>query len=113
MFGIILTHRDSPPTNRRPDLDRAAIFALRQRKLPENLTESRRERQAAKMPLHRPRAFGSKSVSSRKADIARARRLLAAELSYVAHPSFYDPNAHDAILASSAEFGTSASDPVL
>jgi RNA polymerase primary sigma factor len=112
MFGIILTHRDSPPTNRRPDVDRAAIFALRQRKLPEGLTESRRERQAAKMPLHMPRAFGSKSVSSRKADIARARRLLAAKLSYVAHPSFDDPNAHDAILASSAEFGTSASDPV-
>jgi RNA polymerase primary sigma factor len=64
------------------------------------------------MPLHMPRAFGSKSLSSRKADIARARRLLAAKLSYVAHPSFDDPNAHDAILASSAEFGTPASDRI-
>jgi RNA polymerase primary sigma factor len=76
-------------------------------------TESRRGRQVAKVPQHGPRAFDSKSLSSRKADIGRARHLLAVQLSYVAHPSFDDPSAPDAILASSAEFGTPASDPVL
>jgi RNA polymerase primary sigma factor len=33
------------------------------------------------------------------ADTIRARRLLGAELRYIAHPSFDDPGAHDAILA--------------
>jgi RNA polymerase primary sigma factor len=112
MFGIILTSHGSPATRNRSELDRPAIFPLRQSKRPEDLTEPRRGRQVAKVPQHGPRTFESKSVSSRKADIGRARRLLAVRLTYVAHPSFDDPNAHDAILASSAEFGMSASDPV-
>ncbi len=112
MFGIILTSHGSPATRNRSELDRPAIFPLRQSKRPEDLTESRRGRQVAKVALPGPRAFESMSLSSRKADIGRARRLLAADLTYVAHPSFDDPNAHDAILASSAEFGMSASDRI-
>ena len=47
------------------------------------------------------RIFEPKSRRSRKADIGRARRLLAADLTYIAHPSFDDPSARDAILAPS------------
>jgi RNA polymerase primary sigma factor len=112
MFGIILTSRGSPATRHRSELDRPAIFPLRQTKRPEDLKEPRPGRQVAKVPQHGPRAFDSKSLSSRKADIVRARRLLAVKLSYVTHPSFAGPNAHDAILTSSSEFGTPASDPV-
>jgi RNA polymerase primary sigma factor len=112
MFGIILTSRGSPATRNRSELDRPAIFPLRQTKRPEDLTEPRRGRQVAKVPQHGPRTFESKSLSSRKADIGRALRLLAADLTYVAHPSFDDPSARDAILVSSAEFGTLASDRI-
>ena len=49
------------------------------------------------------RIFEPKSRRSRKADIERARRILAAKLTYIAHPSFDDPSAHDAILAPAPE----------
>jgi RNA polymerase primary sigma factor len=44
------------------------------------------------------RIFESKSRRSREAHIGRARRLLAADLTYIAHPSFDDPDALDASL---------------
>jgi RNA polymerase primary sigma factor len=106
MFGIIMTSRGSPATRNRPELDRPDVLPLRQRNRPTDLSESRPGRQAAKLALHGPSAFESKSLSSRKADIGRARCLLAAELKYVAHPSFDDPTVRDVILASSPGFET-------
>jgi RNA polymerase primary sigma factor len=46
------------------------------------------------------RIFESKSRRSREAHIGRARRLLAADLTYIVHPSFDDPSADDASLTS-------------
>jgi RNA polymerase primary sigma factor len=46
----------------------------------------------------------------RKADIGRARRLLVADLTYVADPKFDDPTTHDAILAPSPASGTADPD---
>jgi len=99
MFGITMAPRWSSAARNRPELDRLGLFPLRQRKRPLDPTESRPRRQVAKAALPGPRAFESKSLSSREADIERARRLLTTELNYVLHPSFDDPSACDAILA--------------
>jgi RNA polymerase primary sigma factor len=49
------------------------------------------------------RIFDSESETARETLGVRARRILGADLSYIAHPSFDDPNAHDAILAPAPE----------
>jgi RNA polymerase primary sigma factor len=105
MYGIITTSRSSPATRLRPGVDRIILYPRANGPSPEDL-----EMPAAGSPLDRQadgersrgrRIFESKSRRSRKAHIERARRLLAADLTYIAHPSFDDPGAHDAILAPS------------
>ena len=103
MFGIILTTRGSPAPCRHPDLDRVNLFPRGGTTGPEDREEptagSRRGWLTAGEPSPGLRSFDSKSRRSRKAHIERARRLLAADLTYIAHPSFDDPSARDAILA--------------
>jgi hypothetical protein len=41
----------------------------------------------------------SRAHLDRRADTARARRILGTEIRYIDHPSFHDPGARDAILA--------------
>ena len=105
MFGIILTARSSPATRRRADVERIILFPRTDTTGPEDLVgpaaASPRVRQAGGEPSPGLRTFPPKSRRSRKADIERARRLLATKLTYIAHPSFDDPSAHDAILAPS------------
>jgi RNA polymerase primary sigma factor len=57
------------------------------------------------------RIFKPKSRRPRKADIERARRLLAADLTHIAHPSFVDPAARDALLAPATGFEGPGRDP--
>ena len=103
MFGIILTRRGSPAPRSRPDLDRIILFPRGETTGPEDREEptagSARGRQTAGGPSPGLRIFESKSRRSREAHIGRARRLLAADLTYIAHPSFDDPSAGYAILA--------------
>src|SRR4051812_22933546 len=103
MFGIIMTTRGSAAPCGRPDRDRIYRFPGGEATGPEDragpAAPAGRGRQAAGGPAHGPRLFESKSRSPGEADIERARRLLAADLTYVAHPSFHDPGARDAILA--------------
>ena len=105
MFGIILTARSSPATRRRADVERIILFPRTDTTGPEDLegpaAASPRVRQTGGEPLPGLRTFPPKSRGSRKADIERARRLLATNLTYIAHPSFDNPSAHDAILAPS------------
>jgi RNA polymerase primary sigma factor len=108
MFGVILTSRGSPETHRHPDLDRLILFPRGETAGPDDLevppAGSTPGRQSAEEPSPGLRIFEPQSRRSRKADIARARRLLAADLTYVAHPSFDDPGARDAILAPATGF---------
>jgi RNA polymerase primary sigma factor len=103
MFGIILTPRSSPATRRRPDLDRIILFPQPETTGPEDLegpvAGSPLGRQTDGEPSPSLRIVAPKTRKSRKADIERARRLLATKLPFVAHPIFDDPSAHDAILA--------------
>jgi RNA polymerase primary sigma factor len=105
MFGIILTARSSPATRRRADLDRVILFLRPETTGPEDfegpLAGSPRGRQTDGEPTPGLRVFPQKTRKSRKADIERARRLLATKLTYIAHCSFDNPSAHDAILAPS------------
>ena len=105
MFGIILTSRGCPARRRRPDLDRVILFPRPETTGPEDLegpvASSLRGRRTEGEPTPDLRIFAPKARKSRKADIERARRLLATKLTYIAHPSFDDPSAHDAILAPS------------
>jgi RNA polymerase primary sigma factor len=105
MFGIILTSRGCPARRRRPDLDRVILFPRPETTGPEDLegpvASSLRGRRTEGEPTPDLRIFAPKARKSRKADIERARRLLATKLTYIAHPSFDDPGAHDAILAPS------------
>jgi RNA polymerase primary sigma factor len=114
MFGIIPTHRDSPPTRRRPDLDRVILFPRCKTTGPQVREEPTaglpRGRQADGKSLPGRRIFESKSRRSRKVHIERARRLLAADLTYIAHPSFDDPSAREVILAPSSGFESSGQD---
>jgi RNA polymerase primary sigma factor len=109
MFGIILTHRSSPVPNRRPDLDRVNLSprweTTNSHDLEEPAAGSSRGRQTEAAPTPGLKIFEPKPRKSRKADIERARRLLAAKLTYIAHPSFDDPTARDAILAPSPTAG--------
>ena len=97
MFGIILTPRGSPATRRRPDIDQVTPPPRWETTSPQYLEEpiagSPRVRPAAEGPSPGLRIFEPKSGT------ARARRIFAMELTYIAHPSFDDPGAHDAILA--------------
>jgi RNA polymerase primary sigma factor len=99
MFGKIMTSRGSPATHRHPDLDRVILFPRWEPTSPEDLAGSPRGRQTGGEPSPGLKIFESKSRGSRKADIGRAHRLLAGDLTYIAHPSFDDPSARDAILA--------------
>jgi RNA polymerase primary sigma factor len=103
MFGIILTRRGSPATRSRPDLNRVILFPRWETTNPQALDEpvagSPRGRRTEGEPTPGLRVLAPNSRKSRKADIDRARRLLAANLTYIAHPSFDDPGARDAILA--------------
>ena len=103
MFGVILTTRGSPATRNRPDLDRIILFPRLETTSPEELegpiARFRPARQTDGEPLPGLGMFPPKSRRSRKADIERARRLLATDLTYIAHSSFDDSNTGEAILA--------------
>jgi hypothetical protein len=83
MFGIIVTPRGSPATRRRPDIDRVNPLPRWETTSPQYLEE----------PSPGLRIFEPKSRT------AGARRNLGTERTYIAHPSFDDPDVHDAILA--------------
>ena len=97
MLGIILTSRGSPATRSPLDLDRVNPFPPWETTSPQHLEEPTPRwppgRRTAGEPLRGLRIFEPESRT------ARARRILGTELTYIAHPSFDDPSAHDAILA--------------
>jgi RNA polymerase primary sigma factor len=97
MFGISLTPRGSPATRRRPDIDRAGPLPRWETTSPQHLegpiAGSPRVRPAAEGPSPELRIFEPESRT------ARARHILDTEIRYIAHPSFDDPGARDAILA--------------
>jgi hypothetical protein len=97
MFGIILTPRGSPTTRRRPDIDRDNSLPRRETTSPQYIEEPTAGtpgvRPAAERPSPGLRIFEPES------GIARAGRILGMELTSIAHPSFDDPAARDAILA--------------
>ncbi len=106
MFGTISIKCGSPATDGHTGLDRSRRFPRWKTPAPEPLEESTFE------SSHDRRTAGERSPglwicrakvhrSTRKVDIERAGRLLAGDLTYIAHPSFDDPTAHDAILAPS------------
>jgi hypothetical protein len=103
MFGIIMTSRGSPAPRSRPDVDRIILFPRTDSTGPEDLevspAGSPRVRPTAGDPSPRMRIFRSKARQSGKADLGRARSLLAADLSDVAHPCSDDPAACIATLA--------------
>jgi RNA polymerase primary sigma factor len=104
MFGIVLTTRGSPAPRRRLDLDRVYRFpggggTTGPEDREEPTAGSGRGRMITGEPSPGPRIFESTSRRSRKAHIERARRLLATDLTYIAHPSFDDPSAGDPSLA--------------
>jgi RNA polymerase primary sigma factor len=102
MFGIIATSRRSPAARMRADVDRIILFPQTDTTAPEDLKVPAagwsQVRQTAGDPPAGVRTFKPKSRGSREADLGRVRRLLATDLTYVAHPSFDDPSARDAIL---------------
>jgi RNA polymerase primary sigma factor len=103
MFGVILTTRGSPATRNRPALDRVILFPRSETTSSEELEEPTAGfppgRQTGGKPLHGLGMFPPKSRRSRKADIERARRLLATDLTFIPHSSFDDPGAGEVILA--------------
>ena len=107
MFGIIATTRSSPVPRRCPDLDPVHLFPRREttgggdREKP--TAASRRGQRTAAGPAPDLRVFEPESRPAEDIDRGRARRLLAADLTYIPHPSFDDPGARDAILAPSPE----------
>ncbi len=118
MFGTISIKRGSPATDGHLGLDRSRGFPRWKTPAPESLEESTFD------SSHDGRTAGELSAglrispskapwSTRQADIDRARRLLAADLTYVPHPIFDDPSAHDAILAPSPASGTAGPDRAL
>jgi RNA polymerase primary sigma factor len=117
MHGIILTPRGSPVPRRRTDLDRVNVFPRWETKGLEDLgqpvTGLPPGRQTEREPAPVLRIFAPNSRKSRKDNIERARRLLAAKLTYIAHPSFDDPSARDAIQSDGPEFDTAALDRAL
>jgi RNA polymerase primary sigma factor len=103
MFAVGLTSRGSPAPLNRPELDRVILFPRPETTGPEDLegplAGSPLVPQTEGQPTPGLRIVAPKTRNFRKADVERARRLLATKLPYVAHPSFDDPSAHDAILA--------------
>jgi RNA polymerase primary sigma factor len=97
MFEIALTPRGSPVPRRRPVIERVDPCPRWETTSPQHLEEptagSPRVRPAAEEPSPGLRIFEPESRT------ARARRLKGTELRYIAHPSFDDPDARDAILA--------------
>lgn len=65
---------------------------------------SPRARKVAEDPSPCLRILEPRPSGSRKADIGRAGRILAANPTYVAHPSFDEPGAREAVLTSSTGF---------
>jgi RNA polymerase primary sigma factor len=114
MFGIIMTSRSSPAARLRRDVDRIILFPRADVTGPDDLevpaAASPRVGQTVGDPSPRLRIFEPKSRGPRKADIGRARRLLAADLTFVAHPSFDNPSARDAILAADEGFESTGRD---
>jgi RNA polymerase primary sigma factor len=96
MFGIVLTPRGSRATRSRPDIDRVNPLPRWETTSPQCLEEptagSPRVRPAAEEPSPGLRIFEPESRT------ARARRNLGMEPTYIAHPSFDDPDAGEAIL---------------
>ena len=115
MFGIITTSPSSPVPRRHADLDRITIFPREETTGPDDLElpadGTPRARRAGGDPVPDLRIFKPKSRRPRKADIERARRLLAADLTHIAHPSFVDPAARDALLAPATGFEGPGRDP--
>ena len=103
MFGVIMTTRGSPASRCRPDFDRVYRFPGGEVTGPEDLPGTDR--------AIGPGPAGRRTAHARAEDLRvevpkvrggrrRAfRRLLDADLTYIAHPSFEDPSARDAILA--------------
>jgi RNA polymerase primary sigma factor len=96
MLGIVLTPRGSRATRRRPDVDRVNPLPRWESTSPQYLEEpiagSPRVRPADDEPSPGLRIFEPESRT------ARARRNLSMEPTYIAHPSFDDPDAGEAIL---------------
>jgi RNA polymerase primary sigma factor len=103
MFGIARTSRSSPAMHRYPDLDRIILFPRGETAGPDDLEVSAAGSPAGRRDDEGPTPalgiFEPASRRSGKADVGRARRILGAKWTYLAHPSFDDPAAHDAILA--------------
>ncbi len=101
MSGVIMTTRGSPASRYRPDFARVYRFSGGEVTGPECLpgpaAPSGRGGQATGRPTGP--SILSKSRGAGEAGSERIRRLLAADLAYVSHPSFEDPGARDAILA--------------
>ena len=101
MFGVILTSLASPAPHRHPVLDRVVLFPRGETTGPDDLeiasAGASSGRPASEEPLSALRIFEPESRT------ARARRILGMELTYIAHPSFDDPSAHEAILAPAPE----------
>jgi RNA polymerase primary sigma factor len=97
MFGIILTSRSSPAPCRRPDFDRIYRFPGGETThLEDPQPQAAGPSPALRIVAPEPRRPGQDHLG-------RARRLLAADLTYVHNPSFDDPGAHHAILAPEPE----------
>jgi RNA polymerase primary sigma factor len=103
MFEVIQTRRGSPARRNRPDLDRIILFPRLEVTSSDELEEPTAGfppgRQPGGTPIPGLGMFPPKSPRSRKADIERARRLLAADLTFIPHCSFDDPGAGEVILA--------------
>ena len=97
MHGTSLIPRGSPATRRRPDIDRVNPLPRCETTSPQYPEEptagSPRVRPAAEEPSPGLRIFEPEPRT------ARTRRILGLELTSIAHPSFDDPGARDAILA--------------
>jgi RNA polymerase primary sigma factor len=115
MFGLMTTPRGSPVARGRPDVDRIILFPRTDMTGPADregpAAGSPRLRPTAGDPSPGPRLFEPKSRGPGEADLGRARRLLAADLTHIAHPSFDDPSARDAILAPATGFEGPGRDP--
>ncbi len=115
MFSIIWTTRGSPADRHGLELDRGnpnpRWRTSASEAIAEPIADSPHGPQTGGEALPRLRLFPSRSRASGKSDIGRARRLLAAGLSYVPHPSFDEPDACDVNLDLSPERGNPELDP--
>jgi RNA polymerase primary sigma factor len=117
MYAILMTSRGRPTTRPRGDLDRVDLVPPWETTSPEDLQEptddSRPSGRTAAETLAGLRNFKSKFPRSSAADSGRASRLLAQDVSYIAHPSFNDPSARGAILTASSGFESDGLDRIL